>query len=275
MSLAARCPHCKTVFRISSEQLSAAQGWVRCGGCSAAFDATAHLATPNGEPLELPTVQAEPPAAAARPPLQAMPDIDLELPDLGAMPIPDVAAPAPTPAPTPAPVPSTSRTASVAPYAPAPSAGPSVLVVLGLLLSLSALLAYAARGPLVHHWPGLRPVVLQLCAKLGCQLPPVRDLQALTLLGSSLSQDSSTGHHRLRVQLRNASDGPVLMPALDVAIVDAQGEVLARRMIDAGELQPVLSSVAPGADATVSVVLDLRALETEGIASFRVSTFYP
>lgn len=184
-------------------------------------------------------------------------------------------APAPTPAPTPAPVPSTSRTASVAPYAPAPSAGPSVLVVLGLLLSLSALLAYAARGPLVHHWPGLRPVVLHLCAKLGCQLPPVRDLQALTLMGSSLSQDSSTGHHRLRVQLRNASDGPVLMPALDVAIVDEQGEVLARRMIDAGELQPVLSSVAPGADATVSVVLDLRALETEGIASFRVSTFYP
>jgi predicted Zn finger-like uncharacterized protein len=272
MSLAARCPHCKTVFRISSEQLSAAQGWVRCGGCSAAFDATAHLATPKGEPLELPTVQPEPAATAARPPFQAMPDIDLELPDLGALPAPE-AAPAPAPAPTPVPV--SSPAATVAPYQPTPAFGPGVLAVLGLLLSLCALLAYAARGPLVHHWPALRPVVLQLCASLGCELPAVRDLRALTVQGSSLSQDSSTGHHRLRVQLRNASDGPVFMPALDVSIVDAQDEVLARRMFDAGELQPALSSVAPGAEATVSVVLDLRALQPEGVASFRLSTFYP
>ena len=270
MSLAARCPNCKTVFRVSGEQLSAAQGWVRCGGCSAAFDATVHLATPNGEPLELPTVQAEPRADAASPPLPAMPDIDLSLPDLRAMPAPEAAS-----GPTLTPAPGTSRSAAVSPYQPAPSSGPVVLVALGLLISLSALLAYAARGPLMHHWPALRPVVLQLCASLGCELPAVRDLKALTVQGSTLWQDSSTGHHRLSVQLRNTIDGPVFMPALDVSIVDAQGEVLAQRMVQAGELQPALGSVAPGVEATVSVLLDLRALEPERIASFRVSTFYP
>ncbi len=315
MSLAARCPQCHTVFRISGEQLSAAQGWVRCGGCGAVFDATTHLATPDGAALEVPTVhapvEAHPPAPAtapapapspaptlaptpvpsATPPLQAMPDIDLELPDLGALPptppapAPQTAAsptpaptpplppaPASTPEPRPTPVPAPSPTAA-APAAAAP--GPSPLLVLALLLSLLALLAYAARGPIVQQWPQLRPWVVQGCASLGCQLPAERNLQALQLLGSSLSQDDSSGHHQLRLQWHNRGDAPVLMPSIDLSIVDAQGEVLARRTLEPTELQPVLRALAPGAEAAATVVLDLRALAPEGIASFRVSTFYP
>ena len=297
MSLAARCPQCHTVFRISGEQLSAAQGWVRCGGCGAVFDATTHLATPDGAALEVPTVHtpvaAPPPAPAtapapspapalaptptpvpsATPPLQAMPDIDLELPDLGALPpAPPAPAPAPAPEPRPTPVPAPSPTAS----APAAAAsGPSPLLVLALLLSLLALLAYAARGPIVQQWPQLRPWVVQGCASLGCKLPAERNLQALQLLGSSLSQDDSSGHHQLRLQWHNRGDAPVLMPSIDLSIVDAQGEVLARRTLEPTELQPVLRALAPGAEAAVTVVLDLRALAPEGIASFRVSTFYP
>ena len=147
--------------------------------------------------------------------------------------------------------------------------------MLALLLSLLALLAYAARGPIVQQWPQLRPWVVQGCASLGCQLPAERNLQALQLLGSSLSQDDSSGHHQLRLQWHNRGDAPVLMPSIDLSIVDAQGEVLARRTLEPTELQPVLRALAPGAEAAVTVVLDLRALATEGIASFRVSTFYP
>lgn len=249
MSLAARCPQCHTVFRISGEQLSAAQGWVRCGGCGSVFDATTHLATPDGAALEVPTVHA--PVAAQ--PLQAMPDIDLELPDLGALPAaPPAAAPQTAAAP-----------------------GPNPLLVLALLLSLLALVAYAARGPIVQQWPQLRPWVVQGCASLGCQLPAERNLQALQLLGSSLSQDDSSGHHQLRLQWHNRGDAPVLMPSIDLSIVDAQGDVLARRTLEPSELQPVLHSLAPGAKTAVTVVLDLRALAPEGIASFRVSTYYP
>jgi predicted Zn finger-like uncharacterized protein len=100
MSLAARCTHCQTVFRVSGPQLAAAQGWVRCGQCNHVFDATSNLVTAQGQPIEVPTVdvrqsvaprvdvaRAEPTAATPAPatPFQAMPDIDLELPDLGAL----------------------------------------------------------------------------------------------------------------------------------------------------------------------------------------------
>lgn len=279
MSLAARCPQCHTVFRISGLQLSAAQGWVRCGSCSTVFDATAHLATPQGELVELPTVevQAPQPNPSVKPALQAMPDIDLELPNLGALATPEPLgslAGAPTldavQKPPPAPL------AAAAPQASPPApAWPGVLVVVGLLISLSALLAYTARGPIVQQWPELRPMVLQWCATLGCQLPAQRRLEALVLQASSLSQDDSSGHHRLRLQWHNSSDAPVIMPAVDLSIVNAQGQVLARRMLDPSELQPALTSVAPGSEAAVSAVLHLRALAAEDIASFRVSTFYP
>lgn len=42
-----RCPHCHTAFRVTSEQLAAARGAVRCGSCLKVFNAREH-------PLEAP-----------------------------------------------------------------------------------------------------------------------------------------------------------------------------------------------------------------------------
>ena len=38
-----RCPHCNASFRVSKNQLQAAQGKVRCGACMEVFDASKHL----------------------------------------------------------------------------------------------------------------------------------------------------------------------------------------------------------------------------------------
>ncbi len=34
-----RCPHCRTAFRVTPEQLKMRQGRVRCGACHTVFDA--------------------------------------------------------------------------------------------------------------------------------------------------------------------------------------------------------------------------------------------
>ena len=39
MSLATRCTTCGTVFRVVQDQLKVSEGWVRCGQCSAVFNA--------------------------------------------------------------------------------------------------------------------------------------------------------------------------------------------------------------------------------------------
>jgi predicted Zn finger-like uncharacterized protein len=53
MSLATRCPHCGTAFKLVRDQLRLRQGWVRCGRCGEAFDAVEHQFehAPKPDPL--------------------------------------------------------------------------------------------------------------------------------------------------------------------------------------------------------------------------------
>lgn len=51
MSYRTTCPHCVSVFRIGTDQLDAAQGWVQCSVCGAAFDAHPSLLMEDGSPL--------------------------------------------------------------------------------------------------------------------------------------------------------------------------------------------------------------------------------
>jgi len=45
------CPQCASVFRLGADQLDAAQGWVQCSVCGAAFDARPSLLMEDGSPL--------------------------------------------------------------------------------------------------------------------------------------------------------------------------------------------------------------------------------
>lgn len=65
MNLATRCTECGTVFRVVQDQLKVSEGWVRCGRCTAVFNAQAHLFDLDA-PLAAPPVgaQASPPRPA-------------------------------------------------------------------------------------------------------------------------------------------------------------------------------------------------------------------
>jgi predicted Zn finger-like uncharacterized protein len=45
------CPQCASVFRLGVDQIDAAQGWVQCSVCGAAFDARPSLLMEDGSPL--------------------------------------------------------------------------------------------------------------------------------------------------------------------------------------------------------------------------------
>lgn len=52
MSFRTTCPACASVFRLGANQFDAAQGWVQCSVCGAAFDAHLSLLMEDGSPLE-------------------------------------------------------------------------------------------------------------------------------------------------------------------------------------------------------------------------------
>jgi len=51
VSFRTTCPACASVFRLGADQLDAAQGWVQCSVCGAAFDAHPSLLMEDGSPL--------------------------------------------------------------------------------------------------------------------------------------------------------------------------------------------------------------------------------
>ena len=62
MTLATRCPHCQTAFRLVRDQLLLSGGWVRCGRCGEPFDAAARrfeveVVAPHAGVAEAPAAQ--------------------------------------------------------------------------------------------------------------------------------------------------------------------------------------------------------------------------
>lgn len=51
MTYRTTCPQCASVFRLGTNQLDAAQGWVQCSVCGAAFDAYPSLLMEDGSPV--------------------------------------------------------------------------------------------------------------------------------------------------------------------------------------------------------------------------------
>ena len=44
-----QCPECHTAFKVSSEHLAVANGWVRCGRCGGVFEALRHLESDDAQ----------------------------------------------------------------------------------------------------------------------------------------------------------------------------------------------------------------------------------
>ena len=65
MNYRTTCSHCASVFRLGADQLEAAQGWVQCSVCGAAFDAQLSLLMEDGSPV--PVIEPEPVEAPPAP----------------------------------------------------------------------------------------------------------------------------------------------------------------------------------------------------------------
>lgn len=85
MSLATRCTHCGTIFKVVQDQLKVSDGWVRCGRCNEVFNALPTLfdldkdpppprVTPPSPPAQQPEQPADPLLSQG---LLAEPDVDL------------------------------------------------------------------------------------------------------------------------------------------------------------------------------------------------------
>ena len=142
--------------------------------------------------------------------------------------------------------------------------------VLGLLLLLQA--GRAGRDLLAAHLPALQPALQALCRISACEVTALRRIDSVSVDSAGLGLVEGASVYRLQLLLHNRADTAVQAPALELTLSDAQGRLLARRVLQGAELgltSPVLSA---GQELPLQLMLSAR---EQRIAGYNVELFYP
>lgn len=149
------------------------------------------------------------------------------------------------------------------------------LKVLAALLMVALLLqvGLTQRDTIAARWPATGPWLSALC--MGCSIEAPRELEMLAVDSSGLSRVEGSPAYRLQVVLRNRGPQPVAMPAFDLTLTDLRGDVIVRRVLQAGELAGGTAPAALGAGGTWSVNSLLDVAAESRVAGYTVELFYP
>ena len=151
-------------------------------------------------------------------------------------------------------------------------AGLLASIVAGLL-ALSGQWAYHHRSALAARMPLARATF----EALRWQVPPWQNIEAIEIEDSDFLKNPDNSY-QLRVSLRNSSPHPVAMPALELAVLDDDEQVVAQRVVASDPALPMPAVIPPRGqwDATTEVLVQLPpTLAQHGISGYRVAVFYP
>lgn len=215
------CPECHALYRISRHQLTAADGWVRCGECSHVFEARETLSDEDEHHPQLPLGM---PEALPRPPVETTGPTTQDI-DIGGPGTPEKA--------------SASRRAGWL----------STLLwsfgILALLALLAGQYVLVIRDQLAQT-PALRPWLQQLCRIRGCTLPPLRALNRIELLSRNVFTHPNIPHAlMLTATIDNTAPFAQPYPQLEISFSDLQGKVVAIGRFKPAQYLP--SNVNPAA----------------------------
>jgi predicted Zn finger-like uncharacterized protein len=252
MSGITRCPGCATAFRVSSAQLDARDGQVRCGRCARVFDARTFLLDNGPTPAEKEF------AAAVEKEMVAQ-------------------VPAAPIRPKPAPKPSPARALE---FGPRPRKRVSkawwwasgAALIVGLLQ-----LSFYYRSELLLSFPSAKPLVASVCAQLGCRIPLPRRIELVTIESSDLQADGTNPSVMvLSATIRNRAAFAQAWPALELTLTNEQDLALARRVLGPADYVPSGTSTEPGflpnTEVGVKLYFETAQLKPTG---YRVYLFYP
>ena len=147
----------------------------------------------------------------------------------------------------------------------------SALALIGAV-GLAAQVANAFRDRIVASAPSWRPAMQQVCAALGCTVGDYRQIDALSVESSGLVRAEGAPVYRLAVTLRNRAAVEVAAPALDLALTDAQGKPIARRVLQMSDLYLPLRTLKPGSELPIQVSLGIG---DRPVSGYTVEIFYP
>ena len=265
-----RCPGCKTIFRVTSQQLALKGGQVRCGHCRTVFDGMAALVSLAPQSGEQDFEQDQGPPTVTLRPARALKPAD----EPAIQPAP-VAATAP-PVEPPADADWENRFAWDKPRqrARATWAGAGAVV---LALALVGQSMWHFRDAIAAHFPATRGPLVAMCAYVGCAIRPLRDVAALSIEASDLQADAAhKGLLILTATVRNRANFAIAFPHLELTLTDAQDQPVVRRAFGpadyAGGTADLAGGLPANGEAAIKLFIDASATSQAG---YRLYLFYP
>jgi predicted Zn finger-like uncharacterized protein len=269
MDLYTRCPNCDTTFRVTTQQLQASGGQVRCGHCQKIFDAFATLTAQE------PQIASQEPAASAaeqsqehrpalepseRPPVADSPTIPNDRTQLLR---PDPAA-------------SLYEWEFRMPESPRRTLLWAVLAPL-LSIVLVGQLAYAFRTELTVLLPQTRSYYVRICESLGCTIGLPKLSSYLHIEASDLKavDPSHPSEIQLLLSVRNRAPIELAYPAFELTLTNSLEQAIARRVFLPQEYLPPTAQrggLKAGTELPIELFLDTGALRAAG---YRLYMFYP
>jgi len=220
-----QCPGCYTRFRVTTEQLTAHNGIVRCGLCSAIFNATEHLQDDEPSPqLTLPITHAEnveseiEVIADVANSVESQPSSVVAGSDELETLFQQIAA---------------DESVHLEHTKPERKARlwPWVIGTLLLLLVWFSQIAYYLRVDIAAQLPGLKPALISYCELLKCTVPLPQKLELLSIEASDLVADSVQPNVvNLSALLHNRAEYTQAYPNIELTLTDIQDKILARRV---------------------------------------------
>lgn len=246
------CPHCNTRFKITKAQLDAHNGLVRCGHCMEAFDTR-----PNFVPDQL--------------------DLQLELPMMDG---PFTS--------------SYSKMVVLQPmtlaeqvafvqdddgkgFLPMHRTWPWAIASLLLLIVLLAQSTYFFRVDLAARLPIMKPVLLDYCQMLGCNIPLPRNSDLISIVSSDLEAvPAQENQVILNALLRNSAPYAQAFPNLELTLNDIQDQPLARRIFGPADYLMQAENQDAGMQPNSELGIKLHLYTTElKPRGYRLVLFYP
>ena len=148
-----------------------------------------------------------------------------------------------------------------------------------LLLTLQVLYVY--RNEIGTAIPSMRSPLNLMCARLGCEVSYVRQLEHITFTASSLQQtdfaaaDGTPPRYLLKFSMRNRYDKPQPWPSLLLSLTDSGGTVVVRKMVLPHEYLPrtlIDQPFAAGQELNLELPLVVRGAQVQG---FQLEKFFP
>ena len=231
-----QCPHCLTVYEPTPFLLARGRGKLQCGGCGHEFDALERL---SAEPI----LASVAPVPASEKVPRVVPE---HAPEQGSL-FEPMRAENPTFV--------VRRSVAPRPRRDAPWwIGSTALALL-----LGAQIVLAQRAELARD-PVWRSILLQICDRIGCDLPAWRDTAALRMMARDVRPHPSVPDAMLiSASFRNDAPWPQAWPELQIALSDLDGRPIALRRFRAEEYlgnTPRDRTLAPG--QPVSATLEVQ-----------------